>query len=824
MRPEFLDKIQGPSRFLGSEVGAVRKDPGRVEAQVALLFPDHYDLGMSHLGFKIVYHALNEAPDLLCERAFCPEPGLEKEMRRLGQGLCALESGRPLREFDLIGLSLPHELAATNVLTLLDLAGVPLLAAERGEDEPIVLAGGPAAFNPEPLAPFLDAVLLGDGEEAAPEAARLVGRARREGLSRTEILDRLAQVEGIYVPSFFEPVEQDGRLVEVRRLTPGPARIAKRTLAELEGAFAPQAQLVAFGRPVHDRLQVELARGCTRGCRFCQAGVIYRPVREREPRSIYNLILSSLKKTGYDELSLLSLSAGDYSCLAGLLPALMARLSPERISVSLPSLRADSFSGELAELIRQVRLTGLTLAPEAGSERLRQVINKNLSQEQILSAAEQAGRAGWRLLKLYFMIGLPGETEADLEAILDLCQAISRRAPGLRLNVSISPFVPKAHTPFQWEAQTGLDESLERLAGLKRGLKRLRAVKVKWNSPWVAQLEGLLSRGDRRLGRVILRAWQKGARFEAWSEHFDLALWLEALREEGLSPEDYLAGRPLAAVLPWDHLSVADKGFLLLERERALAGVETPDCRQVGCQGCGVCDLERLKPVLAGGRAPLAEPPASGRRRPRRLTFSFHKLGPARFFGHLEMVSIFQRAFRRAGIRVGYSQGFNPQPRFSFFEALPVGSESLQEWVQVEVLDHRSPEQILKAVNQQLPEGLGLTVMAEGQARIRCSAALYRVSFDRGTAGEAAAAERIEAFLGQEAVPFERRRPGKVQSLDLRRPVAEFKLVHPGEVELVVGQVAEGPTPRPEEIVAHVLGLETAGVRVLKLKTVMEEA
>ncbi len=820
MDDKLLETIQGPSRFLGNETNAAKKDLDRAQVKVALLFPDAYDLGMSHLGYKIVYHALNAAEGVACERAFTPEPELEAHLRRLGRPLTSLESGRRLGDFDLVGVSLPHEMAATNVLTLLDLGGIPLLAAERSETDPIVLAGGPAAFSPEPLADFFDAVLLGDGEEAAVEIARLVGRARAEGRSRRETIESLAQLGGVYVPSLYRPVFEAGRLTAIEPIDPAPKTVTKRTLPDLDVAFALKAPLVPYGKPVHDRLSIELARGCTRGCRFCQAGMIYRPVRERSPKEVYNLTLASLKRTGYDELSLLSLSAGDYSCLNPLLTALMARLGPERVSVSLPSLRVDSLTPQTAELIRRVRATGFTLAPEAGSARLRAVINKNITEDEILTSAETALEAGWRLLKFYFMLGLPTETEEDLESIVELVRAVSKRAPGLRLNVSLSPFVPKPHTPFQWEAQLVAEEAQARIRRVKSMFRRVKGVRIKWNSALVAQLEGLLSRGDRRLGRVIWRAWRNGARFEAWSEHFDWRPWAEALAAEGLSLADYLAERPLDALLPWDHLAVSDKEFLLAERAKASAAEQTPDCRTEGCQGCGVCDFETIEPVTVEGQAVTIRPPADRPTKPRRVAFTYQKLGPARFLGHLEMASIFQRAFRRAGIRLAYSQGFHPQPKLSFFEALPVGAESLDEYAQAEILDSRDLKTLLKALSEQLPEGLTVTCLAPAERRVRPAAALYRISLKEGVALPEEG--RIDEFMARESVPYERRRPNKVQRFDLRPAVVSFSQVYPGEYELTLIPAAQGPTPRPEEVVGCALGLEPSDIRVLKLKTIFE--
>ncbi len=831
MNDKILETIQGPSRFLGSEVNAVSKDPAKVLGQVLLLFPDHYDLGMSHLGFKILYHALNNEPDLLCERAFAPEPELEERLRREGLGLKSLETDRGFSQFDLIGVSLPHELAATNLLTLLDLGGLPLFSAGRSEEDPLVLAGGPAVFNPEPLADFLDAVFLGDGEEGAAEVLRAVARGRKQGLSRAGILKKISKIQGIYVPSLSRPLYDRGRFLGLETEQGKPvAPIVKRTIPDLNQAFTPAGPIIPYGKPVHDRLSMELARGCGRGCRFCQAGMIYRPSRERDPKAIFDRIVTALKKTGYDELSLLSLSAGDYTCLLPLLSDLMARLEKARVSVSLPSLRADTLTRETAELIRKVRMTGFTLAPEAGSQRLREVINKNLTEEQILGAAEQATGAGWRLLKLYFMIGLPTETEKDLEELIGLVKKIAGRSPGVKLNVSLGGFVPKSQTPFQWEVQVPAEDMKRRMLFIRDGLKRLKKVRIKWNSPWVAQLDGLLSRGDRRLAKVVHRAWSKGSRFEAWSEHFHLEPWLESLEEEGLTLEEYLDSREKDAPLPWDHLAVVSKKFLLTELAKAYAGEQTPDCREAGCQGCGVCDLERVAPRRAGmepGEKLNAHPPAQpGKGLPRRFLISFHKLGPARFLGHLEMALVFQRALRRAGMSPVYSQGFHPQPRITFHSALPVGTESLEEWVEVEAVDIRPLAKIADHLNRELPEGLRVTTILLPESKRKLESSLYRISLDspEGEGRPSLDPELLAGFMASGEVLFRRERPGKIQEFDLRGPVREMRLVYGNEVELTLTPARQGATPKPEEVIRQVFGLsgETA-LRILKLKSVLKK-
>ncbi len=504
----FLSRVQRPTRYLGRELNAVIKDPRAVSLRVALLFPDLYEVGMSHLGLALLYDILNREPDVWAERAYAPAPDLEQDLRLRGAPLASLESATPLKDFDLVGVSLQYELSYTNFLNMLELGGIPLFAADRGPGDPVVLGGGPAAFNPEPVAPFFDAVALGDGEEVILELADAIKTWKAAGGSRRELWQALESIDGVYVPALFEPVfDRAGGLQEIiprgRR-----ERITKRVLTDLGRVPLTPRPLVPYCQIVHDRLNVEIARGCSRGCRYCQAGMIYRPVRERDPQVVLSWVDAALTGTGYEEVSLLNLSLGDYSCLGWLLPRLMDRLAPRQVALSLPSLRADTLTPDMVSQIKRVRRTGLTLAPEAGSARLREVINKNLPEETIIASARQAFASGWRLVKLYFMIGLPREEVADLEEIPRLARQILAAAPPgkrPRLNLSLSTFIPKSHTPFQWERQADLEESRHRLSRVKEALRH-KDIQAKWNSASQSWLEGVFSRGDRRLAPVLVAA------------------------------------------------------------------------------------------------------------------------------------------------------------------------------------------------------------------------------------------------------------------------------------------------------------------------------
>jgi radical SAM family uncharacterized protein/radical SAM-linked protein len=593
----LLPLVEKPGRYLGNERGAVRKDESAVRLRFALAFPEVYEIAQSHLGLQILYDILNARPEVAAERAYAPWPDLEALLRARGLPLVSLESHLPLSDFHVVGFSLQYELTYTNLLTMLELGGVPIRAAARGPEHPIVIAGGPCAFNPEPLAPFLDGVLLGDGEEAVGDICDAVLAWDRR--DRRQLLRTLAGIPGFYVPSFFEPrYHADGTIAEVTSLDPERPRVAKRVLVDLNRFPPPPNPVVPNVGVVHDRASVEVMRGCVKGCRFCQAGYVYRPLRERDPKEVVERTTELMRRTGYEEVSLLSLSTGDYSGVNPVLTELMDRLSPERVAVSLPSTRVDALSPRLLEQIRRVRKTGFTLAPEAGTQRLRDVIQKEYREDELLAAARLFADLGWRTLKLYFMIGLPSETEEDVRGIAELSQKVVAAAAGrLKVTASVSTFVPKAHTPFQWAGQLGLEETRARQSLLRRELGR-RRIEFRWHDAQLSYLEGIFSRGDRRTADLIETAQRLGARFDGWSDHFRMDLWRQALAEHGLEPESYLRRRPLEEALPWDHLDAGvSRKFLLQDLARAVNGLLTPDCSIERCTYCGACDFEVVKNV-----------------------------------------------------------------------------------------------------------------------------------------------------------------------------------------------------------------------------------
>jgi len=597
----ILPKVQKPARYTGGEYNAVVKDRKSVTTRYALCFPDTYEIGMSNLGCRILYGLMNEEPDIWCERCYAPWGDMEEEMRREGLLLYGLESGDPIADFDIIGFSLGYEMAYTNVLNMLDLAGLPLRSAERTDLTPLVVAGGTCCYNPEPLSPFIDLFVLGEGEEVTLEYIRLYQQAKQEGWTKEEFLQDAAKIPGIYVPTLYDVTyHEDGRVAAITPKDGAPATVTKRIVQDMDKAYFPVKTIIPSTEIVHDRVMLELFRGCIRGCRFCQAGYAYRPVRNRSPKLLAEYGKAACQDSGYQEMTLSSLSSTDYPCLMELCDDLLDYCAPRDIGLSLPSMRADTFSMHLMERLQRVRKGGLTFAPEAGTQRLRDAINKNLREEDLLQSCRTAFAGGWNGVKLYFMLGLPTETDEDVLAIADLARKVyftwkehaANKARGVRITVSTSWFVPKPHTAFQWDAQIPVEEYQRRVNLLRDALKRDKSITYNWHDPETSYLEAIFSRGDRRLGDVLEHAWQNGAKFDSWSEYFDYQRWMDALEACGLSGDFYAhREREKDEVFPWSVPSVGvSRDFLWRERELCYQSVTTPDCR-TRCSGCGANKL-----------------------------------------------------------------------------------------------------------------------------------------------------------------------------------------------------------------------------------------
>jgi radical SAM family uncharacterized protein/radical SAM-linked protein len=734
----ILPRVQRPTRYIGIERNLIRKPWQSAAVRVALAFPDAYEIGMSHQGTRILYHLINRRDDALAERAFAPMPDMAEALRVAGLPLYTLESYRPLIEFDVVGISLQSELNYVNVPYLLDLAGIPRRAVQREENHPFVVGGGPCTANPEPVADFFDAILIGDGEAALDAILDEIRDARSEGVDRSETLRRLAEVRGVYVPSRYRwtpaSASEPARWQSADGSDPQP--VQRVWVEQLDPADQPEVPIVPFADVIQDRLGIEIMRGCTQGCRFCQAGYWYRPVREHDPRTVLERMERQVTETGFEEVGLLSLSSADYSQVEPLVYSLAERLADRRVSVSLPSLRADAFSVGLADAVSTVRKSGFTFAPETGSDRLRRVINKTFTNADMIRAAEAAFEKGWHLIKVYAMIGLPTETDDDLEELALLAEdlvRVGRRVRGRRVEVKVSVgcFVPKAWTPFQWQPHAGTDELRRRIRLLRDRFRRIRGARMTWSEPDESALEALLSRGDRRLSATIERAHDLGAVFDGWSDHLDLEAWRRAIDDTGIDLERELGPRDLLETLPWDLIDAGvRKNYLKAEWRRAQRELATEDCKWGHCYHCGIPgDGEDTR--LAPGTLPLVGDPLPSERHPkaaayrlrpeprvprrsdqtsqpplfRRFRITFSKSGDARFLSHRQLMDTLERTLRAAEVPVRYTEGYNPHIRISMGPALPVGYEGLAEVFDVDctapIRSHH-----LSAMNRLLPAGI----------------------------------------------------------------------------------------------------------------------
>ncbi|MDD9302394.1 MAG: TIGR03960 family B12-binding radical SAM protein [Desulfobacter sp.] len=829
---DILARVQTPTRYAGNEINAVKKDHTQVDLTFALAFPDLYEIGTSHFGLQILYSILNQRKEIAAERFFAPALDMEKLMREKQIPCLSMETRTPLADFDIIGISLLYELNFTNILTLMDLSSIPFYADQRDETFPLIIGGGPCAFNPEPLADFFDAFVIGDGEEAVLEISDAVLAFKHQGDGKKKtLLRQLSKIQGVYIPSFFTPQWDEKGIQTLVPEYEDYTRIKRAILPELTMDNFPMDPIVPYAKPVHDRLRLEIARGCSRGCRFCQAGMIYRPVRERSLNDLLEITKKSLASTGYSDISLLSLSTGDYSDLTVLMQELLNLSLGQCNAISLPSIRAEKLTPELMALIKTVRKTGFTIAPEAGTQRLRDIINKNLTRESISATVENALALGWKNIKLYFMMGLPFEEMEDIQGIVDLASSLAAaHAKGKQMiNTSIACFIPKAHTPFQRHAQMSLDQTQEKLLFLKTNLNH-RKVKLKWQDPKMSLLEGVWARGDRKLGPLLVKAYTLGCRLDGWSDQFNFKLWEQAFEACRIDPAFYTSRkRDLAEPLPWDHIdSGISNQFFEKEFNRAKKAALTPDCRKADCTGCGICDFKQIQPIVHG--------PGQKKRTPEnkalenktsaplpdedfiKYDITFSKLDDARLFGHLELSTIFQRAVKRAGLNVKYSKGFNPSMRLSFDNALPLGMESEEETLFIFLEKRLGTGQIKAALDAQLPQGLSVIGCqchlkgrqnTEDRYEIRLSSPwITQADLDRFL--------ELDEFWVEDIS-----KKGKTRRTDLRKSLASVRLTDDGCIEMVLKKYNER-TIRPTELLAKGFNLEQEKIltaRIKKLKT-----
>ena len=806
---ELLPFIIKPGRYVGNELNSIRKDHQGL-LKVALVFPDIYEIGMSYLGMQILYNIINKRDDCVAERAFQVWPDMESLMRQQQIPLFSLETSTPLEDFDVIGISVTYEMHAGGILNILDLAGLPFRAKDRDDSYPLVIGGGPAIVNPEPFAEFFDVMVIGDGEEIATEIVDCLQANKDQ--SKEAKLKALAQVKGVYIPSFYEPEYEHGQFKVIKPISDDiPESIKIRSCMDLKKDYYPAKPIVPFIETTHDRLAIEIMRGCVNGCRFCQAGYQYRPQRPRKSAEIYSQIQSGYWATGYEDVTLLSLSSTDYPDLETLVTGIMPFLNQHKISLSLPSIRPGSLSSTMLDYLKQQRKSGITFAPEAGTQRLRDVMGKNITAEEIIDGIKKVFDNDWTLVKLYFMIGLPGETVEDIEGIINTIKdasTVARSKGGKKnINVTISPFAPKPGTPWQWEAQFNHEKVYETFEKINQAV-RSRNVTLKLHDPRLATVEGILGRGDRRLADVIEAAYRKGARMDGWSEYFDYTRWEQAFADCGMKLDNLLDVRFIHQTLPWEHIDKGiSKKFLLDERDRSFKGELPPGAAERKDRNANKNNMEfgrKAKKRIIASAAPTKS----------KVRIKYTRDNNLRFYSHLDMIRLFNRAIRRAGLPVSFSQGYHPHMKLSFGPPLPIGYSSDAEYLDIQ-LDSPFEKGYLAKFNDSLPPGIMITMTrliysnVESLTKI-INCATYLVDIPDQDDDISA---KIDSLMDSSSLIIKRMKNEEIKEVEVRPLIHELSYTN-NQLNLLLG-FAPDVYVRPAEILVHGLGMDERLVQAL---------